>query len=67
VPCALRAMRSNYCTVSMMCPFARDNGWRVSGSLLRVTHCMVEGAGRSGFEAENCGVIELQETIVQVT
>jgi hypothetical protein len=28
---------------------------------------MVDGAGRSGFEAENGGVIELQETTVQVT
>ena len=55
-------------TIAALRPLhACDNGCCDAGSLVRATQCMVDGAGRSGFEAENGGVIELQETIVQVT
>jgi hypothetical protein len=36
------------------------------GTLVRAMHCIIEKIGRSGCEAENGGVVELQHCVVQV-
>ena len=37
-----------------------------AGALVRAVHCIIERIGRSGCEAESGGVIELQDSVVQV-
>lgn len=36
-----------------------------AGALVRGTHCIIERIGRSGCEAENGGVVELQHSVLQ--
>jgi hypothetical protein len=55
----------NYFTIALHF-FTRAARDLLPGALVTASHCIIEHIGRSGVEAENGGVIELQHCVVQV-